>query len=351
MKSFELSLDDLQLLEERLRGRIDELERLRDEFPAVSERLRGATEGLRSSPLGRLFSSFDEEPDETVSPMSPAEALAFAKRHSAENSRNAGYLLMVRRIRDGYGELLLSNDLLRQMHRHVVGHDARESGMWKTSNNFFPILNEYGDPISSILTVDWEHTPQYMESLEGRFLSAWDSKPVSRVLLIALYWLDLLGIHPFHDGNGRVSRLAVMLLLCQSEHAIAQHTSLEGFVSRRRTAYVTALRASLNGWIESRHDPYLWCEFVIDSIRDAYFEVSGRAEALISVTEQSNAITAAIAKMPQAFLIADLKAVLPDIPEGIMRMVLGLAREDGTLLASVTEGAVRWERTSPGQIE
>src|ERR1039458_9349980 len=99
-----------------------------------------------------------------------------------------------------------------------------------------------------------------------------------RVLLVGLFALDFLTIHPFVDGNGRLSRLLSTRLLSQVGYGVGRYVSLEGVIYERRNAYYDALAASTAGWQDSMHDPWPWLSFFVEVVADAYEAFAARAD-------------------------------------------------------------------------
>jgi hypothetical protein len=142
-------------------------------------------------------------------------------------------------------------------------------------------------------------------------------------------------MHPFQDGNGRVTRLAMLLLLYQSGHFFARHIGIEGMISRRRSAYTATVIRSYDQWSAARHDPTPWCGFLMDLVLDAYREFSGRTDALSALADQTTALFGAIAKMPRSFGTGDLSKHLPGVPDTITTIVLHKMKECGTIRSSL----------------
>lgn len=92
-----------------------------------------------------------------------------------------------------------------------------------------------------------------MKELCERFNRLWDGQRISPLLLIPTFVLDFLCIHPFTDGNGRVSRLLTVLLLHQSGYGVGRYISLERLIEQSKETYYEALQRSSEGWHEDHH--------------------------------------------------------------------------------------------------
>jgi len=343
VRSFEIPKERWLETESKLTGRLDEIESLRRSFPEVRKRLKEVVERLRRLDIGLFPASIDTGREARYSPVPQAEALAFARSHGGESSE-AGYRKMVLRITKEHDRMRLSCDLLREMHLCVCGAGDPHAGQWKTKNNYVPVYRGHDTWFASRLTTLFQFVPDYMESLHERFGRMWESRSIDPLLLIAAYSLDLLYIHPFSDGNGRVVRLAILLLLHQCGHSIGGLGSLESAVAGRRTGYNESLLASMQGWEEARHDLSHWGAFLLRLIRDVYDEISRRTDELAAVANQGTALSEAIDEMPGSFRSVDLKSRLPGVPEYITRIVLNRMREAGRIEATVLGPEVEWRK-------
>lgn len=341
MRSFELSIDTWKSIENELRTQLHEIDSLRSRFPVVEAKLRTAAKRLHQ--FG--FCTTDgacRASDETEDPVIPqTESLAFDKRHGHAASASE-YSAMTQRIERDYESMTLSCELLKEMHRHAVGANTEGAGEWKARRNLFPMFDSEGTWMAARITTPIEELPAYMNQLHDSLNAAISSDEVNPLLWIAAYALDIFAIHPFQDGNGRTTRLAMLLLLYQSGFFFAKYISLEGLVGCRRSAYTDTIIRSYDKWSAASHDPTPWCRFVVDLVLDAYKEFSERTDALSTLADQTAAITDAIAEMPGSFQTANLKLRLPEVPNTIATIVLHRMKERGNIRLSLSGKDVQW---------
>ena len=110
-----------------------------------------------------------------------------------------------------------------------------------------------------------------MDDLHRAFATAGESE-VDALILVALYVLDFLCIHPFSDGNGRMVRLLTVLLLYREDYEVARYISLERLTEQTRETYYETLYRSSQGWHEEKHDPMPWVSYFLSVVRAAYDE-------------------------------------------------------------------------------
>lgn len=169
---------------------------------------------------------------------------------------------------------------------------------------------------------------------------------VHPLVLVSALILDLLAIHPFQDGNGRVARLITTSELLRHGYGIARYISLEQRIYESRNSYYRALRDSQAGWHEGEHSIWPWTGYVLRVLADAYddFErrVVGQRE-LRGATKEEQARDYILNHAPPEFRAAQIVAALPDISAFTIRNALNRLREDGFLTGSRGRGAT-WKR-------
>ena len=109
-----------------------------------------------------------------------------------------------------------------------------------------------------------------------------DEERFDSLLLIPMFVFDFLCVHPFHDGNGRMSRLLTLLLLYRSGFAVGKYISLEMLIESSKAEYYEALRTSSDGWYENANDYKPFVEYVLGIVLKAYRELENRVEGIVN---------------------------------------------------------------------
>ena len=320
---------------------LDETDDYRDQFGDIETRLLNAVWRLGQINLGSPLDLDLSGNNSHSAPVPHAEALDVSIRHPLGHSLS-GHHEVRQKITEGYEDMELSSELLKEFHKSVLSSDTPDAGQFRSNPSHFPEFDANGNWVASDLTIPPELVPAYLDGLHERVHALLDSKAVHSILSIAGYMFDLFRIHPFPDGNGRMTRLAALLLLHKSGYHIGRYISIEGAVNMRRLAYLTAIMKTKDGWIMARHDLRPWCTFIVELIRDAYREFSDRTAALVETTRHFTAILQAITRMPQRFPTAELMEHLPDVPDALTRTMLNRMRRQGKLRATLRESAVEW---------
>jgi Fic family protein len=158
----------------------------------------------------------------------------------------AGYAQVMDTVFASWRDIELSENHIRQLHRDLLHHsakDERHRGAWKVSANSIAAFDEAGQQIGIVFeTVSPFDTPARMTELVSWYNAAIADDELHPLLLIAIFVVVFLEIHPFQDGNGRLSRVLTTLLLLRSGYAYVPYSSLESVIEQSKEAYYLALR-------------------------------------------------------------------------------------------------------------
>ena len=167
--------------------------------------------------------------------------------------------------------ILLTENHIRQLHRDLLRHsdkDDRHRGNYKTSSNNIAAFDENGQQIGIVLeTTTPFDTPRLMHELVEWTNAALETKSLHPLLVIGIFTVAFLAIHPFQDGNGRLSRILTALLLLRYGYAYTPYSSLESIIESSKEGYYLALRQT-QGTI--RTDSPDWQPWLLFFVRALY---------------------------------------------------------------------------------
>jgi len=157
--------------------------------------------------------------------------------------------------------------------------------------------------------------------------------------------LDLLVIHPFEDGNGRVARALTNALLMDAGYTVSRYVSLEQAIAESADAYYQALLDSTQDWHEGRADPWPWLSYFINILAGAYHVFSRRAVADRSEgSKQDRVREFVLGHAPSVFRMIDVRTALPDISDQTIRVVLDRLRGEQVISSEGLGRAASWRR-------
>lgn len=256
-----------------------------------------------------------------------------------------GYRSILSQIHITPERFKIEEETIRGFHREIYGQTDIEGGNWKTRDNTIEERLPDGRWITRFVPVSARDTPLFMTELCRRFNRLWDQRRVSPLLLIPAFILDFLCIHPFTDGNGRVSRLLTVLLLHQSGFNVGQFISIERLIEQSKETYYETLQFSSTEWHESRHHLKSWWEYSLGVLIKAYREFEERVGTITRARGAKTAlIEQAIERMPASFGISDVERACPSASRDMIRVVLNRLRSEGVLYCGGTGRKALWEK-------
>ena len=172
-----------------------------------------------------------------------------------------------------------------------------------------------------------------IESLCNQYLREVDQGEVDPLLLIPMFVLDFLCIHPFNDGNGRMSRLLTLLLLYRSGYIVGKYISIEMLIEKTKDTYYDALQASSAGWHDGTNDYIPFVSYTLGIIKNAYKTFSERVEHLTTkgITKPERVrqfIENKLGKVTKK----DIMDACPDISTTTIEKALGELVKDGIII-------------------
>ncbi len=195
-------------------------------------------------------------------------------------------------------------------------------------------------------------TPFAIDDLIDRYKHAVAAGEHHPVLLSGLFILDLLVVHPFEDGNGRVARLLTGAMLSEHGYTVGRYVSLEQAIAESADAYYQALLDSTHGWHEDTSDPWAWLGYFTSVIAGAYAVFADRATAAQTPgTKQQRVREHILRHAPATFRLADIRTAVPGVSDQTIRLVLEQLRSEGTVRADGTGRSATWTRANTARSE
>ena len=193
----------------------------------------------------------------------------------------AGYRDVLSLIHERYEHIPLRANVILQLHRDLYRYSGRDiGGRFKNSRNYINATTPDGKSYTLFMPLEPYETPEAVEDICAQYSRAADSDIVDRLLLIPVFIVDFLCIHPFNDGNGRMSRLLTTLLLYQSGYVVGRYISLEHLIEKTKETYYEALREASADWHEGRNQYGPFIRYLLGVILCAYREFERRVDVL-----------------------------------------------------------------------
>lgn len=254
------------------------------------------------------------------------EALVMEKAEPRNRSEEeiAGYREVLATVHDSYEYISVRSNNILQLHRDLYSFSGNDhGGRFKNVDNVIAESGRDGQQKVRFLPVAAFQTADAMEQLCESFRAAIDEGKYDALLLVPMFILDFLCIHPFNDGNGRMSRLLTLLMLYRSGYIVGKYISVEMLIEKSKETYYEVLQDSSMGWHENENNYIPFVRYYLGIILKAYKEFQNRVEHLqyrnLSKTERVKAVfDKKIGKLTKT----DIAAYCPDISETTIERAL-----------------------------
>ena len=188
----------------------------------------------------------------------------------------AGYKAALEEIYSPDFSADLSEDLIRHFHRLLLQGTSAEAGSYKTEDNWISQRDADGTISVRFVPVSAKETPRAMEQWLLAYREARSDARISRLFLVACAVVDFLCIHPFTDGNGRLSRLITTLLLQREGFDVGRYISIEDVINDTKAAYYDALYEASQGWHDNKNDYTPFIIYLMQVLYRCYRELDTR---------------------------------------------------------------------------
>lgn len=202
---------------------------------------------------------------------------------SRDEKEIAGYRDVLSTIHENYNYIPVRPNLILQLHRDLYKFTGSSTGgAYKAADNVITETDMQGDEHVRFHPVTAWETPEALTNLCKAYDAACCDPDMDNLILLPVFILDFLCIHPFSDGNGRMSRLLTLLLLYRSGYTVGRYISLEHIISDSKETYYEALQQSSDGWHENGNDYLPFVRYLLGVVVAAYREFSDRVETVVA---------------------------------------------------------------------
>jgi len=243
----------------------------------------------------------------------------------------AGYREVLRLIHENYDHIPVKPNVILQLHRDLYQFSpVVQRGKFKVSDNIITETGLDGTERVRFRPLSALETPDAIERLTVTFTETIDKGKIDPLLLIPQFILDFLCIHPFADGNGRISRLLTLLLLYRSGYMVGKYISLEKIMEDTRDLYYEVLESCSVNWIRNKNNilPFVkyFLELLLKACRDLEDRVNLMTEKQLSKPER---IRALFDRTPGRLSKQDILNYLPDTSISTVESTLAMLLKEG----------------------
>ena len=272
--------------------------------------------------------------------------VVFGKRHLKDRSEEEVrcYRTVLDWIHREGTKIPVSEKTILKLHQMSRG-EIWDAGKYKEKNVDIIEKLPGGRERVRFKTVEASKTPAFMKKLIESWQDTLKEKNVYPLIALAAFNLDFLCIHPFRDGNGRVSRLLLLLQCYSLGYEVGRYISLERLIEQNKERYYETLEQSSQSWHETKHDPWPYINYLLYILKIAYQEFESRVGQMKSPRgAKTELIEVAIASFEREFAISDLEKACPGVSRDMIRIVMNRLRKQGRLKILGRGCDARWAK-------
>jgi Fic family protein len=238
-----------------------------------------------------------------------------------------GYRKALEWIHSKHQSIQINSETIKKIHRLAQGGLVGDAGTWKSRDNEIVEFSLDGDRHVRFMCTPAKETPEAIKNLCSAYQTLIEKQELPELLSIANFVLDFLCIHPFRDGNGRVSRLLTLLCLYKCRYDVGRYISLERIIEVSKSDYYRTLGASSISWHSSKHDLFPWWSYFLSHVKSGYQELKDRVE-LQSGDSKTALIRGLVFEMTEQFSISDIMKLQPNLDREIVKKALSQLKKE-----------------------
>ena len=262
----------------------------------------------------------------------------------------AGYRDVLSTIHESYEYIPPKPSIILQLHRDLYKFSGLEiGGKYKVSDNVIKEKDNQGNEYVRFQPVEAWETPEAVERLCKAYEEIISNGKVDPLLIIPMFVLDFLCIHPYNDGNGRLSRLLTLLLLYREGYIVGKYISIEKLIEQSKETYYEALQDSSDGWHteENTYEPFV--KYTLGIIAGVYREFSSRVKLLhTSGMSKPERVREIIKNTVGKISKTEIMQKCPDISQVTVQRTLKELQDKGEIIkisgGRYTEYSWNWEK-------
>ncbi len=242
-----------------------------------------------------------------------------------------GYRLALNRIHELRSDLRICEETVLELHRLSHG-EIWDAGQYKHKDG--DIIETYSNGRSRVRfkTVSAKKTPAAMHDLFDFWERCLEERRIHPLIILTAFVFDFLCIHPFRDGNGRVSRLLLLLGCYHFGFEVGRYISLERLIEDNKERYYETLKESSQGWHQGNHNPWPHINYLLFVLKNAYREFEDRLGRTGSPRgTKSELVDKAIQSFPGGFTLTELEHACPGVSRDMIRKILKKHQKAGKI--------------------
>lgn len=244
----------------------------------------------------------------------------------------AGYRYVLDEIHESHDDIPVTPNVILQLHRDLYRFSGGSyAGKWKDSDNVIAERTAEGELVSRFVPTSAACTPAAVERICSEYANQVNAGAYDPLLVSLVFVFDFVSIHPFNDGNGRMSRLLTLLLMYRSGYDVGKYISIEKEIERTKETYYEALAASSSGWREGENDYAPFVTYMLGIVLACYGELDARFSIAASPVGNEEAVRAFFARLIGTATKREILDANPGVSRRTLERVLAKLQDEGVV--------------------
>ncbi len=270
--------------------------------------------------------------------------LGQARPRDRSEEEVAGYRKAIDWVFTRKRRVAIEPHVIQHLHALAQGGMSGDAGKWKRRDNEIIEILPSGDRRVRFKPTPAKATPQAVAKLCRDYHAACEGEPTPALIAVGTFVFDLLCIHPFRDGNGRVSRLITTMLLLEQGFEVVRYISLERLVEESKADYYSVLERCSTDWHAGKNEIVPWWNYFLGTIRRAYDEFAAHVESSDRRSAKGDLVRRAVLDQAGPFSLAELHGQLPAVSVQLVKRVLAEMKAAGEVQLKGRGRGALWER-------
>lgn len=268
-----------------------------------------------------------------------------AEPRNRDEREIAGYRFVLDMIHERHDDIPVTPGVILQLHRDLYRYlDASFAGKWKDADNTIAERLPSGELVTRFKPTPAALTPDAVQQICNEYNREIQGGAHDPLLVSLVFVFDFVSIHPFNDGNGRMSRLMTLLLLYRNDYTVGKYVSIEAEIERTKQTYYEALRASSAGWAEGSNDYAPFVTYMLGVIEACYKTLDERASALLSGASSEDVLKSYFDSLIGGASKREIMDANPTISQTTVERVLKKLQTEGYIEKLGAARATRYRR-------
>ena len=257
-----------------------------------------------------------------------------------------GYRDVLNTNHENFEYIPITSNYILQLHRDLYQYSHKSiGGKFKNTQNYISATDAEGREFVLFTPLAPHETPPAIDAICESYNRMIDTQELDALLLIPVFIHDFLCIHPFNDGNGRMSRLLTTLLLYRSGYVIGRYISLESKIAKNKNLYYDALEQCQKGWNENTEDPTPFIKYLLQTILAAYRDFEERVAMVDEKLPAIETVRRAVYHKIGKFTKSEVMELCPTLSKASIENAIKQLVEQGLLVRHGTGRSTFYTRS------